>query len=174
MFYGLTPLGTVHTAISLVAVITGLIALFRFREIAMNTRAGRVYVIATVLTCLTGFGIFQHGGFGKPHALGIVTLVVLAVAWQAGRSNVFGRLSPYVAMVSYSLTFFFHMIPGVTETATRLPLGAPWVADPDASPVLQAIIGGLFVVFLLGATLQVLRLRAARAGSPADVLRVLG
>ncbi|MBO9650585.1 MAG: hypothetical protein J7605_18935 [Variovorax sp.] len=174
MFYGLTPLGTVHTAISLVAVIAGLIAFFRYREISMNNRAGRVYVIATVLTCLTGFGIFQHGGFGKPHALGIITLVVLAVAWQAGRSSIFGKLSPYVAMVSYSLTFFFHMIPGATETATRLPLGAPWVADPDASPALQAVIGGVFVVFLIGATLQVLRLRAASTESPADALRVMG
>lgn len=174
MFYGLTPLGTVHTAISLVAVIAGLIAFFRFKEISLNTPAGRVYVATTVLTCLTGFGIFQHGGFGKPHALGVITLVVLAVAWQAGRSNVFGRVSAYVAMVGYSLTFFFHMIPGVTESATRLPLGAPWVADPDASPALQAIIGGLFVVFLIGATLQVLRLRAARAEGSVDVLRVLG
>jgi hypothetical protein len=37
-----------------------------------------VYIWTTVLTCLTGFGIFQHGGFGKPHALGVITLLVLA------------------------------------------------------------------------------------------------
>ena len=73
MFYGLTPLGIVHTAISLVAVAAGLVSLFRYREISPATRAGRAYVIATVLTCLTGFGIFQHGGFGKPHVLGVVT-----------------------------------------------------------------------------------------------------
>lgn len=174
MFYGLTPLGVVHTVISLVAVVAGLIAFFRFKEITMNTRAGRVYVVATVLTCLTGFGIYQHGGFGIPHVLGIVTLAVLAVAWQAGQSSVFGKLSPYVATVCFSLTFFFHMIPGVTETATRLPLGSPWITDRDTSPELKAIIGGLFVVFLIGATLQVLRLRAARVGSPADAFRALG
>ncbi|MBO9515231.1 MAG: hypothetical protein J7549_14035 [Variovorax sp.] len=72
------------------------------------------------------------------------------------------EISPYVATVGYSLTFFFHMTPGATETATRLPLGAPWVAGPDASPALQGVIGGLFAVFLIGAALQVLRLRAAR------------
>ncbi|MGO4389958.1 hypothetical protein AB4Z46_01270 [Variovorax sp. M-6] len=171
MFYGLTPLGIVHTAISLVAVAAGLVAFFHYREISPATRAGRAYVIATVLTCLTGFGIFQHGGFGKPHVLGVVTLVVLGVAMLAGRSG-FGRLSAYVAVVAYSLTFFFHMIPGVTETATRLPLDAPWVTDRDNSAALKGTIGALFVVFLVGATLQVLRLRARRArGSDPRALR---
>ena len=36
------------------------------------------------------------------------------------------------------------------------------MTDRDASPALQGIIGALFVVFLVGATLQVLRLRAQR------------
>ena len=173
MIYGLTPLGIVHTVISLVAVVAGLIALVRYKEIAFATRTGRVYVVATMLTCLTGFGIFQHGGFGKPHVLGVVTLVVLGVAMLAGRSG-FGRLSPYVAVVAYSLTFFFHMIPGVTETATRLPLGAPLVADRDASPALQGTIGALFIVFLIGATVQVLRVRATRQRGALDGLRLLG
>lgn len=174
MYYGLTPLGIVHTAISLVAVVAGLIALLRYLEISPATRAGRIYVVATVLTCLTGFGIFQHGGFGKPHVLGIVTLVVLALAALAGRWRLFGRLSAYVAVVSYSLTFFFHMIPGVTETATRLPLGAPWVSDPDTSAALQRIISALFVVFLAGAVLQVLRLRAQRQRGGVAGLGVAG
>ncbi|MDM0076545.1 hypothetical protein QTH90_19200 [Variovorax sp. J2P1-59] len=174
MFYGLTPLGIVHTVISLVAVAAGLVALVRYKEIALATRAGRIYVVATALTCLTGFGIFQHGGFGPPHVLGIVTLVVLATAMAAERGKVFGKLSAYVAVVCYSLTFFFHMIPGVTETATRLPLGAPLVADRDASPGLRGTIGALFIVFLIGATVQVLRLRATRQRDALDGLRMQG
>lgn len=155
---GLTTLGMVHTAISLIAVAAGLIALVRDTEISPRTRLGQVYVIMTVLTCLTGFGIFQHGGFGKPHVLGVVTLVVLVVAAVAGYTRLYGRASPYVETVSYSATFFFHWIPGITETSTRLPLGAPLVANAEA-PELQAAAGALFVVFLIGATLQVLRLR---------------
>ena len=77
---GLTPLGAIHTAISLVALASGVLALVRHLEISPAAWLGRVYVWTTVLTCLTGFGIFQHGGFGKPHALGIVTLIVLGLA----------------------------------------------------------------------------------------------
>src|SRR6267142_3258882 len=125
--FGLTPLGIIHTAISLIAVAAGLVALIRDKQISVDNPVGRTYWIATVLTCLTSLGIFQHGGFGKPHALAIITLVVLGVAAVARRSEVFGRASIYVETIAYSLTFFFHLIPGITETSTRLPLGAPLV-----------------------------------------------
>ena len=159
---GLTPLGTIHTAVSLIAMAAGLIALVHDKEISPRNRVGQVYVIMTVLTCLTGFGIFQHGGFGKPHVLGIVTLVVLVVAAVAGYTRLYGRASPYVETVSYSMTFFFHWIPAIAETTTRLPLGAPLLPNADA-PELQAVTGALFVVFLIGVTLQVRRLRAGHA-----------
>jgi uncharacterized membrane protein len=163
--FGLTPLGVIHTAISLVAVAAGLIALIRDQEISPRNGLGKIYIITTILTCLTGFGIFQHGGFGKPHVLGIITLVVLGVAYVAGYTRLYGRLSPYIETVSYSATFLFQLIPGVTETTTRLPLGAPLLPSAEA-PALQATSAVLFVVFLIGATLQVRRLRA-RLGQPA-------
>jgi len=157
--FGLTQLGVIHTAISLIAVAAGLIAFFRDKEISPRNGVGKIYIIATILTCLTGFGIFQHGGFGKPHTLGIITLIVLAVAYVAGYTKLYGRLSPYIETVSYSATFLFHLIPGITETTTRLPLGAPLLPNADA-PALQAATAVLLVAFLIGATLQVRRLRA--------------
>jgi uncharacterized membrane protein len=159
---GLTPLGAVHTAISLIAVGSGLVALVRDKAISSKNLVGKTYVITTVLTCLTGFGIFQHGGFGPPHVLGIITLVVLGVAALAGTTGLFGRAAPYVETISYSATFFFHMIPGITETSTRLPLGAPLLASQEA-PELQAATAVLFVAFLIGAALQARRIHGARA-----------
>ena len=162
--FGLTQLGVIHTAISLIAVAAGLIAFFRDKEISPRNGVGKIYIIATILTCLTGFGIFQHGGFGKPHALGIITLVVLGVAYVAGYTKLYGRASPYIETVSYSATFLFHLIPGITETTTRLPLGAPLLPNADA-PALQAATAVLGVLFLVGAALQVRRLRARLGGA---------
>lgn len=156
---GLTSLGTFHTAISLVAVSAGIVALVRDREISPRKRVGQVYVVTTIVTCVTGFGIFQHGGFGKPHALGVVTLLVLGLAAFAARGSTFGRASRYVEAVAYSATFFFHFIPGLVETTTRLPLGNPLVADREG-PELQAATGVLFLLFVIGAALQVRRMRA--------------
>jgi uncharacterized membrane protein len=154
---GLTPLGIIHTAISLVALGAGTVALVRDKEISPRKFVGKLYIWTTVLTCLTGFPIMQHGGFGKPHALGIITLVVLIVAALAGKAR-FGRASRYVEIVSYSATFFFHWIPTVVETTTRLPVGAPLITNRDG-PELQAATGVLFLLFLFGAALQVRRMR---------------
>jgi uncharacterized membrane protein len=158
---GLTPFGMLHTAISLIAVVAGIVSLVGSGKITPRNRSGQIYVLMTILTCLTGFFIFHHGGFGKPHVLGIITLVVLGIALVAGYTGLFGRASRYVETVAYSATFFFHWIPAVTETATRLPVGAPLAANADA-PGLQIASAILFVLFLIGATWQVLRLRARR------------
>jgi hypothetical protein len=167
MIYGLTYLGVIHTLISLVAVFAALIAFVRDKRIVPESTLGKTYIWTTVLTCLTGFGIFQHGGFGKPHVLGIVTLVVLGVAWLADQRK-FGARSLAVSTVSYSLTFFFHMIPAVTESTTRLPYGAPLLPNADA-PELQHITGVMFLLFLIGVVLQLRRLkkRGVPGGLPA-------
>jgi uncharacterized membrane protein len=155
----LTQLGLFHTAISIVALVTGIFALVRDKEITWNNLVGKIYVITTAITCLTGFGIFEHGGFGKPHALGIITLVVLALAFIAGSKNKpFGKASSYIETVGYSATFFFHLVPTITETATRLPFDAPLASGPD-DPNIQMSVGICLVLFLIGATLQILKLR---------------
>ena len=169
---GLTTLGIVHTAISLVAVGAGIVALARDKQIIGRNRIGQLYVWTTVVTCLTGFPIMQHGGFGKPHATGIITLLTLVVAWQAGRGKWFGRAARYVEVVSYSATFLFHLIPAFVETSTRLPVGTPLVTDRDGREV-QIATGILFLLFLIGAALQVRRMRVhqreqANAGALVD------
>jgi uncharacterized membrane protein len=157
-----TPLGIIHTAISIIALLTGVIALIRDRKISWDNTVGKIYVVTTILTCVTGFGIFQHGGFGKAHVLGVITLLVLVIAFVSGsKTRLFGRWSPYIETVSYSLTFFFHLIPTITETTTRLPVSAPLESDPNA-PAIQTAIGICFLLFLLGATLQVLKLRRSK------------
>lgn len=162
--FGLTPLGTVHTAISLVALVAGAMALVRDKEIAPQTTLGKVYLWTTVLTCLTGFGIFQRGGFGAPHALGVLTLLVLGLATLADRTTWFGRAGRYIVTVSYSVSFFFHLIPGATETFTRVPVGAPLFSGPE-DPALQKVVGVLFLLLVVGAALQVRRLYAGQASS---------
>jgi uncharacterized membrane protein len=166
--FGLTSLGVLHTAIALVAVAAGIICFVRAGAISVRSPAGRTYVVTTVLTCLTGFGIFQHGGFGIPHVLGIITLVVLSAAVLAGRTRSFGKASRYVETVGFSATFFFHMIPGVTETFTRIPAGAPAFDSPE-DPGLQTVIGIFFALFVIGSIYQVLRLRAGQRSVAAAV-----
>ena len=156
---GLSTLGLIHTAISLVALAAGLILIVRDGVISPRARFGPTYLVATLLTALTALGIFRHGGFGPPHALAILTLAALAAGSAASYTGTFGRASRYVEAVCYSATFLFHLVPGFTETLTRLPAGAP-IASSDQAPILQGIDSALLVLFLAWLTWQVLKLRA--------------
>ena len=154
---GLTPLGIFHTAISLIAVITGIVALLRNGKISWEDLNGKIYTITTIITCITGFGIFHHGGFGKPHILGLITLTVFEVIYLAHQKKL-GKLSPIVETVSYSFTFLLNVIPGIIETTTRFPLGAPLAASPE-DPNIKMAIGICFVLFLILAAIQVRKQR---------------
>ena len=123
--FGITPFGMFHTVISLIAWVAGFTALAKYREIGLATAPGRTYVLLTIATCVSGLFIFRHGTFGVPHAIAVLTLIVLVLAISAEKRAIFGRLSRYVSVVGYSATLFLHMIPGFTETATRIPPGVP-------------------------------------------------
>ena len=150
----LTPLGIVHTAISLVALGTGAAALIRYRQFSPGNQLGFVYLVTTALTAATGLGIFQHGGFGPPHVLSLLTLMALAVGTAAVfKAEVFGRWALYVQAVCYTATVLFHLIPGFTETLTRLPPGNPVLPGPEA-PQFGPIYGVLLLAWAAGLVVQ--------------------
>jgi hypothetical protein len=117
------------------------------RPMNLSRPVGRVQVPARTNSCSPRFPITQHGGFGAPHVTGVITLLTLVLAWQAGRGKWFGRVTRYVEVVSYSATFLFHMIPALVETSTRLPAGKPLISDRNG-PEIQAATGILFPVVL--------------------------
>jgi uncharacterized membrane protein len=153
VWYGLTQLGIVHTALSLVAVASGAWALVRYREITTGTGPGRTYLLTTFLTALTGLFIFQRGEFGPGHVLGVMTLVALAVGLLAARTRLFGGASRVAQAIAFTSTVFFHAIPGVTESLTRLPHGDPVLASVEA-PEFQPIYLTLLALFAMGLFFQ--------------------
>jgi len=155
---GLTNFGIVHTLIGLVALVAGMLCFVRDGKIGRETAAGRLYVLTPFLTAISALAIFQHGGFGKAHALALLTLLALLVAGAAEITGIFGRASRAVATVGYTTTFLFHMIPAVTEASTRLPLGHPNFANADA-PGLQKITLAMVVIYMIAAVWQVRSLK---------------
>lgn len=163
---GLSLLGMFHTLISLAAVTAGFVALLRHGGISQSTRTGAAYLALTVVTCLTSLGLFAHGVFGNLHTLAVFTLFVIALTAWLETGDLLGSLTKYVVAVSYSFTLFLLLIPAVTETFTRLPLGVPLFATAE-DPALRALTEALFGVFLVGAVLQVGGLRRSSKTSRA-------
>lgn len=156
---GLTQLGAVHTLISLVAVAAGIVSFVRHGSISLRTTTGGVYIVATVLTCVTSFGLFRTGAFGPGHAIGVLTLIVLAFAVLVEKRAAAGTVARPIEVVSYTTTFFLHMIPAITETTTRLPASAPLASGPN-DPLILVLVGVAFALYIAGAAVQVLRLKA--------------
>jgi len=163
--FGLTALGTFHTAISLVAIVAGFWALARDKEIVPANRLGRLYLVTTAVTAATGLMIFEHGGFRTGHTIAVATLVAVALGTLAAKSTLFGRASRYVQAISFSLTMLLHVIAGTAETLTRLPPGAPLVTAANAS-VFKDIISALALLFLAGLAFQLRWLRGRLHSGP--------
>ena len=149
----ITPLGWFHTAMGIVALLSGGFALAKFREITLETRSGQIYLGTTLITAGTALAIYQHGGFGPAHGLAVMTLVALAAGTAASTTRLFGKLSRYVRAISYSATLLFHAIPAVTDGLMRLPVGDPVLTSIE-DPILKMCYLGLLVLFLVGVGLQ--------------------
>ena len=93
-------------------------------------------------------------GFNPAHGLAILTLLAMALGYAASITGVLGRRSRYLQAICYSATFVFHLIPGVTETLTRLPVGDPVFASAEA-PGLRPIYAALLVLYAIGLFFQV-------------------
>jgi uncharacterized membrane protein len=161
---GLSPLGIVHTLFGIAALISGAISLVSYKEIDGKTRAGSTYLLTTLVTAVTALFLFRHDGhFGPPHVLAILTLVALAVGGAASNMTFFGSAWRSVRAAAFTITLLFHLIPGFTETLTRIPPGAPFVASQE-SPFFQRLYPILLLLYLVGVVVQIRWLKANRAG----------
>jgi uncharacterized membrane protein len=147
------PLGWFHTAMGIIAVLSGGFTLAKFKEISLQKRSGQVYLAATLITAGTALAIFQRGEFGPGHALAVMTLLALAMGTIAATLKPFGKWSRYVQAVSYSATLLFHSIPAVTDGLLRLPVGDPVLTSIE-DPILKVCYLALVALFLIGTTLQ--------------------
>lgn len=66
----------VHTLISLIGIATGLIVMAGLWSSNKMPGMTAVFLLTTILTSVTGF-MFPFKGFGPPHAVGAISLVVL-------------------------------------------------------------------------------------------------
>jgi uncharacterized membrane protein len=154
----LSTLGIIHTVISILALIFGVLALVRDGKIDPGKGAGKWYVGLTILTCLTSFGIKKTGHFTPAHGLGVLVLLLLILGICARSIWKKGSRGASAEIICMTLTLFLSFIPAITETLTRLPISQPIAGSPDASIVKMSNLG-LAIVFLL---IIIYQLRKAR------------
>jgi hypothetical protein len=144
------PLATftfLHVLISLVGIASGLIVLARFFGNRTLGVSNVVFLIATILTSVTGF-LFPFKAFGPPHVIGVISLVVLAVALFAlYAGNLVGPwrwIYVCVATMALYLNVFVAVVQSFDKIGGLHAL-APTGSEPPFA-ITQGIVLALFIV----------------------------
>jgi uncharacterized membrane protein len=150
--------GWFHTIIAILALLTGVYSLAKFKIIALAQSTGKIYIVCTLIAAITALFIYRHDGFGAAHGLAVLTLLAVTVGVLAEKFRMVGKLSPYLQAASYSATFLFHMIPAITDGLMRLPVDAPIVTSIE-DPLLKSFYLAFLITYVFGLFMQVLWLR---------------
>jgi hypothetical protein len=142
------PLFTiVHTVLSLIGILAGIVILFGM--FGSNRLPGwtAVFLATTVLTCVTGF-FFPRDHILPSHIVGIITLVVLAIAIVA--VYVYRLAGPWrwIYVVSAVVSLYLNTFVAVVQAFLKVPFVnalAPTQAEPPFA-IAQGIVLVLFVV----------------------------
>jgi hypothetical protein len=145
---------TVHVVLSLIGIITGAVVLLGMLGAKRLDGWTALFLATTVLTSVTGF-LFHSASFGPPHVVGVISLVVLAVAILALYLYRLAGAWRWIYIVGAVLALYLNVFVGVVQAFQKLPaLAALAALAPTQSepPFLVAQLVVLAAFVLLGIT----------------------
>ena len=150
----ITFLGWIHTGCGIAAILIGAYALNKYKVISFSERAAKIYLLLTLITASTALAIYNQGGCRIAHVLAILTLLALMAGTIVEKTYMLGSLSKYFFTLCYTSTCLFHMIPAITDTLRRLPVGDPFASSLD-DPLVVSFHVLFFVIFVFSYVWQV-------------------
>jgi hypothetical protein len=149
MILGLTipQFTALHVAISLIAIVAGLIALPAFARGRILPRTTGIFLWTTLLTSLTGF-LFPIVAFTPALGFGILsTLILVATFWAwYGRKLVGSAATVYV--VTATLALYLNLFVLVVQSFLKVP--ALNALAPNGTEPPFAIAQGVLLIAMLG------------------------
>ena len=141
---------TLHVVISLAAILSGIAVLLAMIADRRADAATVFFLWTTVATSVTGF-FFHSRTIGPPHILGVISLVVLALALFAfyGR-GLRGRWRP-AYVVSAVIALYLNCLVGVAQAFQKLPPLHALAPNGSEPPVIAAQAAMLALFLVLGA-----------------------
>ncbi len=137
----------IHTLISLVAIFTGLVVVFGM--LGGNRLDGwtKWFLITTVLTSVTGF-FFPFHGFTPAHGVGIISLLVLAVAIFARYPRQLAGHWRWIYVVTAVIALYFNVFVGVVQAFLKVPALHAMAPTQTEQPfkLTQLVVLAIFVL----------------------------
>src|SRR6266516_584752 len=144
----------IHVLISLVGIFAGLIVLFGLLAGKRLDGWTKWFLIMTTATSVTGF-FFPFHGFTPAIALGIMSLIVLAVAIFARYPRQLTGRWRWIYVVSAVIALYFNVFVGIVQAYEKIPalkVLAPTQTEPPFK-LTQLVVLAIFVLLGIVATI---------------------
>jgi len=136
-----------HVVISLVGIFSGTVVLFGMFSANRLNGWTALFLVTTVLTSVTGF-FFHRDHLLPSHVVGIISLVVLAVAIVAFYVYRLARSWRWIYVAGAVVALYFNVFVAVVQAFQKLPFLEPLAPTQSEPPFLvaQAVVLATFVV----------------------------
>ena len=143
----MTTLGYVHSAISLVGIVSGFVLIFGMLDAKRPDGWTAVFLLTTVATSVTGF-LFPFGALLPSHQIGILSLVLLAIAIVALYIRHLAGAWRWIYVVSALVALYLNVFVGVTQAFQKLSFLQPLAPTQSEPPfiIAQVVVMAIFVV----------------------------
>jgi polyferredoxin len=147
MIFGMTLLTFVHVLLSLIGIGSGFVVLFGLLASRRLNGWTALFLVTTVLTSVTGF-LFPFHRFLPSHGVGVISLIVLAVAifarYTRQLAGAWRRSYVICAMTALYLNVFVLAVQ-LFEKVPALKAMAPTQSEPPFK-IAQLALLALFIV----------------------------
>lgn len=154
MIFGMTTstFTQVHVVLSLVGILSGFVVMFGLLTGKRMNGWTALFLATTVATSVTGFG-FPFHRLSPPHIVGIISLVVLAVAIVARYPLHLAGAWRWIYVITSVIALYLNVFVGIVQAFQKIPALkaiAPHQSEPFV--VTQLVLVALFVVLAIMAT----------------------
>jgi hypothetical protein len=109
-----------HVAISLIAIASGVLVTLSMWRAQSLPGWTAVFLVTTIATSVTGF-FFHSKTFGPPHVVGIISLVILAVALSALYGYQLAGAWRWIYVAGALAAFYLNVFVAVAQAFQKLP-----------------------------------------------------
>ena len=154
---------TVHVTLSLFAILAGFVVAGAMVRSDRSAGTTSFFLLTTTLTCITGF-FFRPFKLGPPNLIGILSLVVLAVAVVALHGRKLAGPWRVVYVVTALLALYLNSFVAIVQAFQKLPaLNA--LAPKGNEPAFAAAQLFVLAIFVVIGVYAVRRFHPAKAST---------
>jgi hypothetical protein len=137
----------VHVVLSLIGIVSGFVVVFGMLGAKKFGGWTALFFTTTVATSATGF-LFHSASFGPPHVVGVISLMVLAVALFALCSRHLAGSWRWIYVVGAVVALYLNVFVAVVQAFQKSTFLQPLAPTQSEPPFLvtQLVVMAIFVV----------------------------